>query len=200
MEWPQAKAVIASARFLTAVVEKCPELLTSNLWDATIISLSSWMLTVKNSQHLLLLPSKHGILPLVPKALTTEATQSSVPSDKCQKLSALSESGQMADSFCLDSNSETVFAVAIFQLYKALSNFMAGPHDDSDVKMFHEKLKVEWTDVFANDVHEAIVSTFYAITGKFHCLTWLIVPDVTVCIPFNIHHFKKFCLLWFYFL
>lgn len=174
MKRSQVKTVVAAARFLAAVIEKCPELLTSSLWDTTIISLASWMLTVKNSRHLLLLPSRSGRLPLVSKTLTTKVKErSSEPPGINMKLSTVSESNQISDSLCMDSNSETVFAMAVFHLYKALSDFLAGSHDDDsgDVKMFHEKLKTEWMDVFSDDVHEAVVSTFYSVTGKCLYLT-----------------------------
>jgi hypothetical protein len=166
--------VVAAARFLAAVIEKCPELVTSSLWDVTIVSLASWMLTVKNSQHLVLLPSRSGRLLLVPTTLTAKVKESSSePPGINLKLSTVSKSKQMTDSFCMDSNIETVFALAIFHLFKALSDFLAASHDDDngDVKMFHEKLKMEWMDVFSDDVHEAIVSTFYSVTGKCLYLT-----------------------------
>lgn len=163
VKWPQAKTVIVAARFLAAVVEKCPELLTSSQWDATVISLASWVLTVKNSCHLLLLPSQSGILPLVLKTAVAEVKQrSNVLDGTKQKLSAVTEPRDMADS-----NSEAEFAVAVFQLYKAVHDFLATSHDGygGDVKKFHEKLKTEWTDVFANYVQEAVISLFYAVTG-----------------------------------
>lgn len=175
MKWPQAKTVIAAARFLAALVEKCPELLTSSHWDATVISLTSWMLTVKNSCHLLLLPSKSGILPLVPKTAKAEVKQrSNVLDGTKQKLSAVIEPRDMAALFYPDSNSEAVFAEAVFQLYKALHDFLVTSHDEynGDVKKFHEKLKTEWTDVFANYVQEAVVSIFYTVTGKYLILMY----------------------------
>lgn len=169
VKWPQVKGVIAAARFLAAVVEKCPQLLTSHLWDVTIISLASWMLTVKNSRNLLLLPPEGGILPLVPKTLPVEAKQgNNVPPDSKKKLSAVRESSHMVESFCLDGNNSATFAVAVFQLYKALSDFLAGHHNDLDhvVQISLENMIMEWTDVFADDVHKAIVSVFYTVIGK----------------------------------
>lgn len=175
MKWPQAKTVIAAARFLAAVVEKCPELLASSQWDATVISLTSWVMTVRNSCHLLLLPSKSGILPLMPKAAKAEIKQrSNVLDGTKRKLSAVTEPRDMTALFCLDSNSEAVFAVAVFRLYKALHDFLAASHDEysGEVKKFHEKLKTEWKDVFANCVHEAIVSIFYTVSGKYLILMY----------------------------
>jgi hypothetical protein len=169
VKWPQAKKVIAAARFLAAVVGKCPQLLTSHLWDATIISLASWMLTVKNSRNLLLLPPESGMLPLVPKMLPVEAKQGSnvLPVSK-KKLSTVPESSHMVQSFCLDSNNEAMFAMAIFQLYKALSDFLTGCYNDLDraVQISLENMIMEWTDVFADVVHEAVVSVFYTVIGK----------------------------------
>lgn len=173
------KTIVAAARFLAAVVEKCPELLTSSLWDATIISLVYWMLTVKKSQNLLLLPSRSGRLPLVPETSTAEVKErNSKPSGINLKLSTVSNMNQMPESFCIDSNSEAVFAMAIFQLYRVFSDFLVGSHDDDDddsdgVKMSHKKLKMEWMDIFASDVHEAVVSTFYSVAGKCLNLTWM---------------------------
>lgn len=169
MKGPEAKTVTVAARFLAAVVEKCPEILTSSQWDATVISLTSWMLTLKNSCHLLLCPSESGIFPLVPKTATVEDKQrSNVHEGTKEKLPAVTGPQEMAVLFHLDNNSEAVFAVAVFQLYKALHDFLARSHDgySGDMKKFHEKLKKEWTDVFANDVHEAVVSIFYTVTGK----------------------------------
>lgn len=176
VKWPQVKGVIAAARFLAAVVEKCPHLLASHLWDATIISLVSWMLTVKNSSNLLLLPPGEGILPLVPNTLQVEAKQGkNVPSDSEKKLSAVRESSHVVESFSLDSNNNAAFAVAVFQLYKALSDFLAGHHNDLDhaVQISLENMIMEWTDVFADDVHKAVVSVFYTVIGKLVCLQYL---------------------------
>jgi hypothetical protein len=170
VKWPQARTVIVVARFLAAVVKKCPELLSSSQWDATVISLSSWMLTLKNSCHLLLCPSERCIFPLVPKPATVEDKQRSIVHEGTkQKLTAVTERQKMDVLFCLDSDSEAVFAVAIFQLYKALHDFLARSHEEysGDVKEFHEKLKKEWTDVFANYVHEAVASIFYTVTSKY---------------------------------
>jgi hypothetical protein len=167
---PEAKTVIVVARFLAAVVEKCPELLTSNQWDATVISLTSWMLTLKNSCHSLLCSSESGMLPLVPKTVKFEDKQrSSVHEGRKEKIPAVADHQEMAVLFDLDRNSEAVFAVAVFQLYKALHDFLDRSHDEysGDVKMFHEKLKAEWTDVFSKYVHEAVVSTFYTVTSKY---------------------------------
>lgn len=205
MKRSQVKTVVAAARFLAAVIEKCPELLTSSLWDTTIISLASWMLTVKNSRNLLFLPSRSGILPLLPKTLTIKVKERSCESPGINlKLSTVSKSNQMAESFCMDSNNETVFALAIFHLYKALSNFLTVSHDNDsgDVKMFHEKLKTEWLDVFSEDVHEAVVSIFYSVTGKCLNLNFggVLSSDLHSTPPFNICHFKNFSLIWFHFL
>jgi hypothetical protein len=169
VKWPQVKGVIAVARFLAAVVEKCPQLLTSHLWDATIISLASWMLTLKSSRNLLLVPPEGGILPLLPKTLPVEAKQgNNMPSDSKKKLSAVCESSSMVESFCLHSNNNAAFAVAVFQLYKALTDFLAGHHNDLDhaVQISLENMIMEWTDVFADDVHKAVVSVFYTVIGK----------------------------------
>jgi len=171
VKWPQVKGVIAVARFLAAVVEKCPQLLTSHLWDATIVSLASWMLTLKNSRNLLLLPPEGGILPLVPKTLSVEVKQgNNVPSDSKKKLSRVCESSRMVESFCLDSNNNNnaAFAVAVFQLYKVLTDFLAGHPNDLDhaVQISLENMIMEWTDVFADDVHKAVVSVFYTVIGK----------------------------------
>jgi hypothetical protein len=169
VKWPQVKGVIAVARFLAAMVEKCPQLLTSRLWDTTIISLASWMLILQSSRDLLLLPPGGGILPLVPNTLPVEAKLgNNVPSDSKKKLSAVCESGSMVESFCLDSNNNAVFAVAVFQLYKALTDFLAGHHNDLDhaVQISLENMIMEWTDVFADDVHKAVVSVFYTVIGK----------------------------------
>ena len=169
VKWPQVKGVIAVARFLAAVVGKCPQLLTSHLWDAAIISLASWMLTLKNSRDLLLLPPEGGILPLVPKTLPVEAKEgNNVPPDSKKKLSAVRESSRTVESFCLDSNNNAAFAVAVFQLYKALTDFLAGHHNDLDhaVQISLENMILEWTEVFADDVHKAVVSVFYTVIGK----------------------------------
>jgi hypothetical protein len=169
VKWPQAERVIVAARFLAAIVEKWPQLLTSHLWDATIISLASWMLTVKNSRNLLLLPPESGILPLVPKTLPDEAKQrSNVPTGSKKKLSTVPESSQMVKSFCLDGNNEAVFAVAVFQLYKVLSDLFTGRHQDLDhaVQSCLENMIMEWNEVFADVVHEAVVSIFYTVTGE----------------------------------
>ena len=157
------------ARFLAAVVKKCPQLLTSDLWDATIISLASWMLTLKNSRNLLLLPPEGGILPLVPKTLPVEAKHGkNAPPDSKKNLSAVGESSRMVELFCLDSNNNAAFAVAVFDLYKALTDFLAWQHNDLDhaVQISLENMIMEWTDVFADDVHKAVVSVFYTVIGK----------------------------------
>jgi hypothetical protein len=160
VRWPQAKKVTAAARFLAAVMEKCPQLLTSDLWDATMISLASWMQTVKNSRNLLLLPPESGILPLLPKTL--------LPPGSKKKLSTVPDSSHIVKSFYLDSNNEAMFTVAVFQLYKALSDFLTGCYNDLDhpVQISVENMLVEWTDVFADVVHEAVLSIFYTVTGK----------------------------------
>lgn len=176
VKWPQVKGVIAVARFLAAVVEKCPQLLASHLWDAIIISLASWMLTVKNSRNLLLLPPGGDILPLVPNTLRVEAKQgNNVPPDSKKKLSAVHESSRVVESFSLDSNNNAAFAVAVFQLYKALSDFLAGHHNDLDntIQISLENMIMEWTDVFADDVHKAVVSVFYTVIGKLMYLRYL---------------------------
>jgi TorA maturation chaperone TorD len=58
--------------------------------------------------------------------------------------------------------------VAVFQLYNALTDFLAGHHNDLDhaVQISLENIIMEWTDVFADDVHKAAVSVFYAVIGK----------------------------------
>lgn len=149
------------ARFLAAVVEKCPQLLTADLWDATIISLASWVLTLKNSRNLLLLPPEGGILPLVPKTLPVEAKHgNNVPPDSKKNLSAVGKSSHMVKLFCLDSNNNATFAVAVFQLYKAVTDFLAGQYNVLD------HMVMEWTDVFADVVHKAVVSVFFTVIGK----------------------------------
>jgi hypothetical protein len=74
----------------------------------------------------------------------------------------------MVESFCLDSNNNAAFAVAVFQLYKALTDFLAGCHNDLDhtVQISLENMITEWTEVFADDVHKAVVSVFYTVIGK----------------------------------
>jgi hypothetical protein len=127
------------------------------------------MLTLKNSRNLPLLPPEGGILPLVPKTLPVEAKEgNSVPPDSKKKLSAVRESSRTVESFCLDSNNNAAFAVAVFQLYKALTDFLAVHYNDLDhaVQISLENMIMEWTDVFADDVHKALVSVFYTVIGK----------------------------------
>jgi hypothetical protein len=111
-----------------------------------------------------------------------------------QKLSGATEPSEMAVLYCLNNNSEAVFAVAVFQLYKSLHDFLVRSHDEDsgDVKNFYENLKREWTDVFANYVHEAVVSVFYTVTGKYQILVGVLFQIFTVHFPFNAHHPKSF--------
>jgi hypothetical protein len=105
----------------------------------------------------------------VPKTLPVEAKEGNiVPSDSKKKLSAVRESSRTVESFCLDSNNNAAFAVAVFQLYKSLTDFLAVHHNDLDhaVQISLENTIMEWTDVFADDVHKALVSVFYTVIGK----------------------------------
>ena len=137
----------AAARFLSTVIEKCPELLTADHWDAAIVCTASWMLTLKYSSRLLLSP----------------LTQCPLQGSKC----AIGTSASCP--LGLENHSGAVFAVAVLQLYKSLSAFLSTPRSESDpadVRKFHEKLSLEWTDVFADDIHDVLISVFSAISGK----------------------------------
>jgi hypothetical protein len=134
------------------------------------------MLTVKNSSNLLLLPPGEGILPLVPNTLQVEAKQGkNVLPDSKKKLSSVCESSRVVESFSLDSNNNAAFAVAVFQLYKALSDFLAGHHNDLDqaVQISLETMIMEWTAGVADDGPKAVVSVFFTVIGKLVCLQYL---------------------------
>lgn len=151
----EAKAAAATSRFLAAVIEKCPELLTADHWDAIIISVAD-KLSMKYSQNLLLCYPATHCLPLV----STRETQSADTS--------MHHSTSTSKPLLMENLSGSLLVVAVFELYKSLSVFFTTPRTENDslvVRRFHEKLSVEWKDVFADDVHDVLIHIFSTISG-----------------------------------